>query len=229
MGFEHVDVPCQIVGIVGDVVLTLDKPEASPELFVPCAQVPSKMMVFMNQMQPPNWVVRTDLDPLSLGEAVKREIQKVDRQQPVFNIRSMGQVVSTLIAPQNFNTLLMTVFAAIALLLASVGIYGVMSYSVQQRTHEIGIRIALGAQKDDVVWLVVRQGMLVALVGVAIGLAASLALTRVLSSLLYGVSARDPIILAGVSILLVAVALVANYIPARRATKVDPMVALRSE
>lgn len=229
MGPERVDAPRQIVGIVGDVLLRLDKPKVSPEVFVPCAQVPSKMMVFMNQIQPPNWVVRTDLDPLSLGEAVKREIQKVDRQQPVFNIRSMEQVVSTLIAPQNFNTLLMGVFAAIALLLASVGIYGVMSYSVQQRTHEIGIRIALGAQKDDVIRLVVRQGMLLALVGVAIGLAASLALTRVLSSLLYGVSARNPIIYAGVSILLVAVALLASYIPARWATKVDPMVALRHE
>jgi len=229
MGPELVDVPRQIVGIVGDVLLTLDKPEVSPELFVPCAQVPSKMMVNMNQIQPPNWVVRTALEPLSLGEAVKREIQKVDRQQPVFNIRSMGQVVSTLIAPQNFNTLLMTVFAVIALLLASVGIYGVMSYSVQQRTHEIGIRVALGAQKEDVVWLMVRQGMLVALVGVAIGLAASLALTRVLSSLLFGVKARDPIIFAVVSIFLVAVALLACYIPARRATKVDPMVALRYE
>jgi putative ABC transport system permease protein len=229
MGPERVDVPRQIVGIVGDVMLSLLDKSVSPELFVPCAQVPSKMMVFMNQIQPPNWVVRTDLDPLSLGEAVKREIQRVDRQQPVFNIRSMEQVVSTLIAPQNFNTLLMGVFAAIALVLASVGIYGVMSYSVQQRTHEIGIRIALGAQKDDVVRLVVGEGMLLALVGVAIGLAASLALTRVLSSLLFGVSARDPMILAGVSILLVSVALLACYIPARRATKVDPMVALRCE
>jgi putative ABC transport system permease protein len=187
------------------------------------------MMVFMNRMQPPNWVVRTALEPLKLREALKREIQKVDRQQPVFNIRSMEQVFSTTIAPQNFNTLLMGVFAAIALVLASVGIYGVMSYSVQQRTHEIGIRIALGARKDDVVRLVVEEGMLLALVGVAIGLAASLALTRVLSSLLFGVTARDPIVFAGVSMLLVAVALLACYIPARRATKVDPMVALRHE
>jgi putative ABC transport system permease protein len=223
------DAPRQIVGIVGDVMLSLLDKSVSPELFVPCAQVPSKMMVFMNRMQPPNWVVRTALEPLKLREAVKREIQKVDRQQPVFNIWSMEQVFSTTIAPQNFNTLLMGVFAAIALVLASVGIYGVMSYSVQQRTHEIGIRIALGARKDDVVRLVVEEGMLLALVGVAIGLAASLALTRVLSSLLYGVSARDPMILAGVSILLVAVALLACYIPARRATKVDPMVALRHE
>ncbi len=229
MGLERVDAPRQIVGIVGDVMLTLDKPEVSPELFVPSPQVPSKMMVFMNQMQPPNWVVRTALEPLSLREAVKREIQKVDRQQPVFNIRSMEQVVSTSIAPQNFNMLLMSVFAAIALLLASVGIYGVMSYSVQQRTHEIGIRIALGAQKGGVIRLVVRQGMLLALVGVAIGLAASLALSRALSSLLFGVSARDPTIFAGVSVLLAGVTLLASYFPARRATKVDPMEALRYE
>jgi predicted permease len=229
MGPEWADAPREIVGIVADVREQALDSQPPPTMFVSYAQVPSKIMTFTNHLLPTNWVVRTTTDPLSLSEAVKREILKVDRQQAVSNIRSMDQVLSGSIARQNFNTLLLSVFAALALLLASVGIYGVMSYSIQQRTHEIGIRIALGAQNGDVVRLVVGQGMLPALMGVAIGLAASLSLTRVLSSLLYGVSARDPLIFAGVSMLLAAMALLASYIPARRATKVDPMVALRWE
>jgi putative ABC transport system permease protein len=132
-------------------------------------------------------------------------------------------------APRHFNLLLFGVFALAALLLAAVGLYGVLAYSVAQRTHEIGIRLALGAQKRDVLWLIVRQGLGLTLLGVALGLAAAMALTRVLQNLLYGISATDPATFASIALLLISVACLASFIPARRATKVDPLIALRHE
>ena len=141
----------------------------------------------------------------------------------------MDQLIDRSVAPQRFNLSLLALFAALGLLLAAVGIYGVLAYAVAQRTHEIGIRLALGAQTKGVLWLVVRQGMLLALIGVALGLAGSLALTRVLSSLLYGVTATDPITFGAVAALLSAVAFVACYMPAQRAAGVDPLEALRHE
>ncbi|MDQ3687842.1 MAG: ABC transporter permease [Acidobacteriota bacterium] len=176
-----------------------------------------------------NLLVRTATDPLNLASAVRSQVQALNKDQAVFNVRTMEQIVAQSVAARRFSALLLAVFAAVALVLASVGIYGVMSHVVEQRTHEIGIRMALGAQGRDVSRMVIGQGMKLALVGVGVGLLASLALMRLMKSLLFGVSATDPATFALIALLLTLVALVACWIPARRATKVDPMVALRYE
>lgn len=174
-------------------------------------------------------VVRTRTEPLGLAGAVRRQVLATDPNQPVFNIKTMDQIIAESVAARRFAMLLLAIFAGVALVLAAVGIYGVMAYSVEQRTHEIGIRMALGAQGRDILRLVVGQGMALTLIGVGLGLAASLALTRVMSSLLYGVSATDPSTFGVISLLLALISLLACYIPARRATRVDPMIALRYE
>lgn len=195
--------------------------EPSPKTYIPYLQMTWSGMSLM---------VRTSsTDPASLAASLRREVQAVDKDQPVYNVKTLTQALSESLAPQRFSTLLLGIFAVIALLLAAVGIYGVMAYAVAQRTHEIGIRMALGAQQRDVLRLVVGQGLVLTLIGVACGLAAALVLTRLMTSLLYGVSATDPAIFIGIALLLTVVALLACYIPARRATKVDPMVALRYE
>jgi putative ABC transport system permease protein len=178
---------------------------------------------------PTHLVVKTDVDPLSLAAAVRETVWAVDKDLPVSDVRTMEEVISESLARQRFSTLLLGVFAGLALVLAAVGIYGVMSYSVTQRTHEIGIRMALGAQKSDVLKLTVGQGLKLVLAGVVIGVAGSLVLTRLMSSLLFGVSATDPATLVTISLVFVGVALLASYIPARRAAKVDPLTALRYE
>jgi putative ABC transport system permease protein len=174
-------------------------------------------------------IVKTSVEPLSLVEPIKGEVQAIDKDQPLGNVQSLDSIVERSVAPRRFNLLLLGVFAIIALLLGAVGLYGVMSYAVTQRTREIGIRMALGAQRSDVLRLVIRQGMLLSSIGILIGLAASFAVTRLIKSLLYGVSATDPATLIIISLLLTAVALLACYVPARRAMKVDPMVAVRHE
>ena len=173
--------------------------------------------------------VRTVSDPAAIVPDLRSIARSLDPEAPLFQVRSMQEVLSQSVAPRRFNMLLLAAFAGLALLLASIGIYGVMSYSVSQYTHEIGIRMALGANAADVLRVIVRQGMGLVFIGLGIGAAGALTLTRVLSSLLFDVKPWDPLTLTSVSVLLAAVAFAASYIPARRATRVDPMIALRYE
>src|SRR4030095_2889863 len=170
-----------------------------------------------------------EVEPSSLASAVRGQIAALNKDQAVFNVRTMEQIVWQSVAPRRFSMLLLTVFAIVALGLASIGIYGMMSYAVAQRTREIGVRMALGAQRGNLVGLVIGQGMKLALIGVGLGLVASVAVTRTIKSLLFGMSATDPVTFAAIALLLALVALLACWIPARRATRVDPMVALRHE
>jgi putative ABC transport system permease protein len=174
-------------------------------------------------------LVRTSGNPSDLSAPIRRTVAGIDRNQPVANIEAMTDVVRDTVAPRKFNTLVLTLFSAIAMMLAALGIYGVMAYSVAQRTHEVGIRMALGAQKGDVLGLILRKGLMLTLTGVAIGLAVALVLTRLMTTLLFGIAPTDATTFVAVSVLLIMVALFACYIPARRATKVDPLVALRYE
>ena len=185
--------------------------------------------VLPNNVRRINLLTRTEVEPLSLASGVRREIAALNKDQAVFNVRTMEQIVAQSVVARRFSMLLLTVFAIVALALASLGIYGLMSYAVAQRSREIGVRMALGAQSGNVLRLVIGQGMKLVLAGVALGVVASVALTRTIKSLLFGVSATDPATFAAIAMLLAAVALLACWIPARRATKVDPMVALRFE
>ena len=212
-----------IIGVVGDVKhYGLSLPE-----------LPAFYNSYEQQDQPwKRWMylaVRADTNPGMLAGQVKSQIWSIDKQIPVTRLRTMSEVMATSMAAQRFNMTLMGIFAAVALTLAAIGIYGVISYSVTQRTHEIGIRMALGAETGDVLGIVLRQGLQLAGVGVAIGLGAAFVVTRVLSGLLFGVSTTDPVVFIGIAAILTAVALGATFIPARRATKVDPMIALRYE
>jgi len=172
--------------------------------------------------------VRTAIEPAPMAPALRQEVKKLDANLPV-SFEAMGQIFARSTATRRYNVILLGAFAALALLLAVIGIYGVMSYAVSQSAREIGIRMALGAQAGDVLKLVVGQGLLLTLIGVGAGVAGALALTRLLANLLFEVTATDPLTFVGMPVLLVSVALVACYIPARRATKVDPLVALRRE
>jgi predicted permease len=209
-----------IAGIVGDLKDSPGELRAKPGFFFPVNQQAQRGLVL---------VVRTERDPMSLLAAMRTEIAALDKELPLSDVRTLEQIASAAVARTRFTMLLLAVFAGVALLLAAVGIYGVVSYSVTQRTHEIGIRVALGAQRRDVIGLVARQGMTLVVAGMGAGLAAALVLTRVMSSLLFGVSAADPITFAGIAVLLMGVALGACFVPARRAMKMDPMVALRHE
>jgi predicted permease len=229
LGPEFEDPTREIVGVVGDVREEgLDRP-APPVMYVPAAQMPDALTRLGNSIVPMTWIVRSASAPTGLAGAIQREIQAADRQLAVARVRPLDQVLAQSIARQNFNMLLLTVFGAIALVLAAIGIYGLMSYSVEQRSHEIGIRMALGAARTDILTLVVGGGMRLAGAGVVTGIAAALGVTRVLSRLLFGVRSTDPATFAAVAVMLSTVAWLACYLPARRATRVDPIVALRYE
>src|SRR6185436_11675306 len=194
--------------------------EGREQVYFPYLQRPTRQMYL---------AIKTPMDPLSLTNAVREQVLALDKDLPVYEIKSMEQLISSSLAERQLNMVLLAGFSLIALLLAAVGIYGVMSYSVAQRTHEMGIRMALGAKQSNVLTLVVRQGMTLALAGVAAGLVGALALTRLMTTLLYGVSTTDPLTFVAIAVILSAVALVACLVPARRATKVDPMIGLRYE
>jgi putative ABC transport system permease protein len=211
----------EIIGVVGDVKTRKLDEETVYQTYVPHAQDAGWGLLSL--------AVRTKSKPEALTAPVRGAILSIDKNQPIYDIQTMGDVFSASVANTRLVVLLFGVFSIFALLLASIGIYGVIAYSVAQRTHEIGIRLALGAPSRDVRRMIVTQGMMLVLIGAVLGLAGAFAVTRVMRGLLYGVSATDPLIFIGVSLLLTVVALLACYIPARRATKVDPMIVLRYE
>jgi putative ABC transport system permease protein len=209
-----------IVGVVGDIKSDGLDAAIAPRIYLPVNQSPSYAMVVY---------LRTHADPGTLGDAVRREVQAIDPTIPVFEVRTMDEVVAKYLEQRRFALELLGVFAGVALLLASIGIYGVMAYTFSQRTNEIGIRMAMGAQRGDILKIAVGEGALIVAFGLAAGLAGSLVLTRFLQTMLFDVKPTDPITFAGISALLAAVALAACFVPARRAARVDPLVALRHE
>lgn len=214
------ETPREVIGVVSAIKNFRLTDDTHQEIYVPYQQV---------AIPPRAVTLRASSDPLNLVNAVRTEVQALDRDLPLYDIRMMEERVADALAKQRFMLVLFGLFAGMAMLLAAIGVYGVMSYTVTQRAHEIGIRMALGAQGRDVLRLIIRQGMTLALVGVAFGIAGALGLTHLMTSLLYGISATDPLTFISTTLALSAVALLATYIPARRATKVDPMEALRYE
>jgi predicted permease len=213
--------PREIVGVVDDVRRKGLDTDVQPEMYFSDVQKPERRL---------NLVIRsTTEDASQLTQAARAEVKAFNPRQIIWRAQTVEQLLSTSVAPRKFNMMLLGIFAGVALVLAAVGLYGVMSYSVSWRTQEIGIRMALGAKRTDVLRMVVRQGMTMTLIGLAVGLVGVIALSRVMVGLLYGVSPTDPFTFTGVSIVLLLVALLACLIPARRATRVDPIVALRSE
>ncbi len=210
----------EIVGIVGNIRhLGLDQ-DAQPEMYMPIYQNPENFMYL---------VARTKSNPMALAKVIQSEVASIDKDQPVANIKTMQNIFSSSVAPRRFSMLLITIFACLALVLSSAGLYSVISYSVAQRNHELGIRMAVGATSKDVLTLILGQGFKLVVSGTIIGLAGAFALTRLLQSMLFNVSTTDPVIFVAISFILICFALLASYIPARRATKVDPMVALRHD
>jgi putative ABC transport system permease protein len=229
MGPDFAENAREIVGIVGDVKEAGLGEAAPPVMYIPLSQLKDSFMSLNNAIVPMTWVVKTSVEPLSLSAAVRKKVLEADGGLAIAHVRSVDQVVSEATARQDFNMTLLSVFAGIALLLAAIGVYGMLSYSVQQRAQEIGIRMALGAQGGDVLRMIVRQGMLLTGLGVAIGLAGAFGLSRLLTALLFGVKPYDPVTFVLVPVVLLGVAFIACWIPARRGTRVDPLLALRYE
>jgi len=195
-------------------------PDNHPDVYFSLEQYPDRNLML---------AVRTKVDPAAITASLRRAITQIDPNLPAFSIATMQDMTQNQIANSNFTTLLLTIFSAVALVLAVIGVYGVMSYSVEQRRHEIGIRIALGAGRTDVYRLLIGRGMGLVAAGLALGIALALALARLMTDLLYGVGARDPITFAAVSIVMITVGILASYIPANRASRVDPMIAVRND
>ena len=219
----------QIVGIVADVRDTGLIRNPRPAMYLPVAQVPDSVTALNVKLLPLVWVVRTKGDPHSVAAAVDSELQTASGGLPTSRVRSMDEVASESTARSSFDMMLMVVFAGAALLLSAIGVYGLMSYAVQQRTREIGIRMALGADRRQVRNMVMGHGMTVTLAGAIVGIAAAFALTRTMAGFLFGVSARDPIVFTAVAVALMAVSLTAAWFPSVRATRVDPATALRHD
>lgn len=229
LGPEFEEAPRQVIGIVGDVRDEGLDSDAAPIMYLPVPQVVDGITALESRVLPMSWVIRTKVAPFSLSLDLQRELRVATGGLPVAHIRTMDQVVGESTARSDFNTTLLSTFAGVALLLAAIGIYGLMAYSVQQRTQEIGIRMALGASPENVRKMVVWQGMRLAGSGVVIGVAAALGLTRFMAGLIYGVKTWDPAVFVSVAVVLSAVSWLATYVPARRASRVDPMVSLRYE
>jgi putative ABC transport system permease protein len=221
LGHDEKPVLLTVVGVVGRVKMEgLSQDSKRVQGYFPFAQVQRGGMTV---------VVKGSSDPNQMIAAVRQQVKAIDPDQPIYNVRTMDEIRAESVAPERLNLTLLSIFAGIALVLAIVGIYGVMSYSVTQRTHEIGIRMAIGAQPRDVFRMIMGQGMMLALIGVAFGLVGAFGLTRLMATMLFGVEPTDPATFASIAVLLTAVALLACYVPGRRATKVDPVVSLRYE
>jgi putative ABC transport system permease protein len=210
----------EVIGVVADVKFNGVTSETPLQAYLPLPHEPSRSLAI---------VMRTAVEPTTLAPALEGIVRDLDKDLPLFQVRTMEQVLDTSIARQRMSMMIFVVFAIVALTLASVGLYGVVAHGVTERTHEIGVRIALGAEQRHVLGLVVRQGLSMALLGTAIGVAGSVALSRWIQGLLFGVTATDPVTIVAVVAMLLAVALVACYVPAWRATRVDPTMALRAE
>jgi putative ABC transport system permease protein len=229
VGPEFVEGPRQIIGIVGDVRDAALNQDPRPAMYVPLAQVPDGVTALNARISALGWVVRTRSEPHALSPAIQKELREASGGLPVARIKSMDEIVVQSTARSDFNMLLLTVFGCAALLLAAIGVYGLMSYSVEQRTQEIGIRLALGAELGQVRNMVIVQGMSLAVAGVAIGTVSAFALSKLIETLLFGVTARDPVVFVAVPGVLTLVALMAVWLPAVRATRIDPIDALRYE
>jgi predicted permease len=229
MGADFTDPPREIVGIIGNVKENGLGQPAPEEMYVPLAQLRDSFMQLNNKMIPLTWVAKTTINPRSLADAIQKQVQAADGELAVSHVRTLDEVVGETMARQDFNMTLLSVFSGIALMLAAIGVYGMLSYSVQQRSQEIGIRMALGARGGDVMKMVMGQGMLLAGLGIAVGLTGAVALTRLIQAMLFGVKATDLATFAVVAGVLALVAMAACWIPAMRATHVDPLTALRYE
>jgi predicted permease len=228
MGPNFTQAPREIIGVVADARDGGLNSEPSPTMFVPLAQVRDAYMALNNKFMPLRWLARTRVAPFSLSAPIQHAFQEA-ADLPVTRLRSMEQIVVQSTARNEFNTLLLGIFAFFAILLAAIGLYGLMSYTVQQRTLEFGIRLALGADFQGLRNMIVRQAMLLAAAGIALGAGAAWGLTRLMASMLYSVKPTDPAIFGSVAALLAAVAFLASYIPARRALRINPVIALRYE
>jgi len=229
MGPVFAEPPRPVIGIVGDTRDGGLNQDPGPTMYIPVAQMPDKVTELNSRIAPLWWILRTRMEPHSLTAAVTNAIREATGGQPVAHIRSMDEIIVLTTSRERFNMLLLTVFGTSALLMAAIGIYGLMAYSVQQRTQELGVRMALGAPASNIRNLVIRQGMLLAGIGLVIGFGGAFWLTKFLTRFLFGVKKWDPLAFILTPIFLCAVALLAVWVPARRATRVDPMSALRFE